>query len=73
LGTSGGAEAVAVVVVVAAALAAVVAVARVAIVAGTGGALVAVVVELCDEPPQAARPRHVPIATSDERSLIARY
>ncbi len=35
------------------------------------GVAVAWVLELCDEPPQAARPRHVTIATSDARSLIA--
>ena len=43
---------------------------EVAIVAGVG-AVEAVLVELCDEPPQAAAPRHVTTATSDERSLIA--
>ncbi|HXD64246.1 MAG TPA: glycosyltransferase family 4 protein [Solirubrobacteraceae bacterium] len=49
----------------------VVAEAVVAIVAGVGGAeVVALLVELCDEPPQAARPKHVMIATSDRRSSL---
>jgi hypothetical protein len=39
--------------------------------AGAGAVLEDAVVELCDEPPQAATPRHVMIATSDGRSLIA--
>jgi hypothetical protein len=37
------------------------------------GVEVAWVTEVCDEPPQAARPRHVAIATSGGASLIARY
>ncbi len=35
------------------------------------GVAVACVLELCDEPPHAVSPRHVAIATSDGRSLIA--
>jgi glycosyltransferase involved in cell wall biosynthesis len=39
--------------------------------ADAAGVAVAEVLELCDEPPQAARPRHVMIATNDGPSFIA--